>query len=202
MHVPKLYIDSRLMKRCFKSYRIIHHKDWKYEYHQNSKTSTGDIITNQNFLRSKVKVVAYCKRGHFRWGKISQKCWQDFSRGVIFTLLLPPISFIKAYGFYFHVGVIFAKTKAQKRENYPHAKISTFTVVPLERSIWKINCKIWMNKPAHFRVKIIICPNGTNNPPPPPQQQPLGHGQKFCEVSCPSKLPVKDNGLETNFCNV
>ena len=39
------------------------------------------------------------------------------------------ISFIKAYGFYFRVGVIFAKmTKSRKLENYPHGKISTFTV--------------------------------------------------------------------------
>ena len=71
----------------------------------------------------------YCKRGYFRWGKISRKCWQDISRGGNFHNATP-ISFIKAYGFYFRVGVIFAKkTKAQKRENYPHAKISTFTVL-------------------------------------------------------------------------
>ena len=23
----------------------------------------------------------YCKRGYFRWGKISRKCWQDISHG-------------------------------------------------------------------------------------------------------------------------
>ena len=71
----------------------------------------------------------YCKRGYFRWGKISRKCWQDSSRGGNFHETTP-ISFINAYGCYFRVGVIFAKknTKARKRENYPHAKISTFTV--------------------------------------------------------------------------
>ena len=36
---------------------------------------------------------SYCKRGYFRWGKISRKCWQGISRGVIFTVLLlfPPV---------------------------------------------------------------------------------------------------------------
>ena len=56
--------------------------------------------------------VAYCKRGYFRWGKISRKCWQDISRGGNFHDITH-ISYIKAYGFYFRVGVIFAKkTKA------------------------------------------------------------------------------------------
>ena len=63
----------------------------------------------------------YCKRGYFRWGKISRKCWQDISRGSNFQDT-NPFSFIKAYGFYFRVGVIFAKkTKAQKlppRKNF------------------------------------------------------------------------------------
>ena len=45
----------------------------------------------------------YCKRGYFRWGKISQKCLQDISRGGNFHDTAP-ISFIKADGFYFHVG--------------------------------------------------------------------------------------------------
>ena len=36
-------------------------------------------------------------------GKISQKCWQDISLGGHFYDTTP-ISFIKVYGFYFHVG--------------------------------------------------------------------------------------------------
>ena len=69
----------------------------------------------------------YCKR-YFRCGKISRKCWQDSSHGGNFHYA-NPISFIKVYGFYFRVGVIFEQKKnAQKRENYPHAKIATFTV--------------------------------------------------------------------------
>ena len=56
----------------------------------------------------------YCKRGYFRWGKISRKCWQDISHGGNFHDTTP-ISFIKVYGFYFRVGVIFAK-KAKARK--------------------------------------------------------------------------------------
>ena len=48
------------------------------------------------------------KRGYFREGNISQKCWQDISRGGNFHDITH-ISFIKAYGFYFRVMIIFAK---------------------------------------------------------------------------------------------
>ena len=69
----------------------------------------------------------YCKGGYFHWGKISRKCWQDISRGGNFHDTTS-ISFIKAYGFYFCVGVIFVKkTKARKTQKLPHVKISTFT---------------------------------------------------------------------------
>ena len=61
----------------------------------------------------------YCKHGYFRWGKISRKCWQDISRGVNFHDTTP-IPFIKTYGFYFRVGVIFMKkTKARKTWKLP-----------------------------------------------------------------------------------
>ena len=50
----------------------------------------------------------------FHWEKISWKCWKDISHGGNFHDTTH-ISFIKAYGFYFRVGVIFAKkTKARK----------------------------------------------------------------------------------------
>ena len=56
----------------------------------------------------------YCKRGYFRWGENSPKCWEDISRGGNFHDITH-ISFIKAYVFYFSMGVIFAKkTKARK----------------------------------------------------------------------------------------
>ena len=80
----------------------------------------------------------YCKRGYFHLGKVSRKYWQDISRGGNFHDTTP-ISFIKAYGFYFRMGVIFAKkAKAQKMPNYPHGKISTFTV---HRSGYNVNSK-------------------------------------------------------------
>ena len=44
--------------------------------------------------------IVYCKRGYFRWGKISWKCCQDISRGGNFHDTTP-IYFMKAYGFQF-----------------------------------------------------------------------------------------------------
>ena len=87
-------------------------------------------FTNKSLVNSSENIVAafqgmhvspanYCKRGYFRWGKISRKSCQDISRGGNFhdTTL---ISFIKAYGFYFRVGVIFAKTtKSRKTRKLP-----------------------------------------------------------------------------------
>ena len=70
-------------------------------------------------LQYSTNTVIYCKRGYFRWGKISRKCWQDISRGGNFHDTTP-ISFIKAYGFYFRVGVIFAKkTRSRKTRKLP-----------------------------------------------------------------------------------
>ena len=70
----------------------------------------------------------YYKRGYFRLGKISQNLGNTFHVGVIFTILLlfPKMS---------HLGFIFAWGKFLRRmqyrgkhKNYPHMKISTFTV--------------------------------------------------------------------------
>ena len=48
----------------------------------------------------------YCKcGGFFRSRKISRNCWQNISRGGNFHNTTP-ISFMKAYGFYFRVGVM------------------------------------------------------------------------------------------------
>ena len=69
---------------------------------------------------SKSSIISnYCKRGYFHWGKISRKCSQDISCGGKFHDSAP-ISFIKAYWFYFRVGVIFAKnTKMQITRKLP-----------------------------------------------------------------------------------
>ena len=51
----------------------------------------------------------------FAVGKFRENVGKTFHVGVIFTILPAPISFIKAYWFYFHVRVIFAKkTKTRK----------------------------------------------------------------------------------------
>ena len=82
----------------------------------------------------------YCKLGYFRWGKISRKCWQDLSRGGNFHDTAP-ISFIKAYGFFFAWGLFSRKRqKREKRKNYPHAKISTFTLNIILQSLLEITC--------------------------------------------------------------
>ena len=72
-----------------------------------SVLSRGSILSKQLHVFECIHVV-YCRRGYFRWGKFSRKCWQDISRGGNFHDSTH-ISFIKAYGFYFRVGVIFAK---------------------------------------------------------------------------------------------
>ena len=77
------------------------------------------------------KHILYTVHGHFCWGEISRKCWQDISRNFHDT---PPISFIEAYGFYFRMGVIFTKqTKARKMRKLPlrknfhvHSILTTF----------------------------------------------------------------------------
>ena len=69
--------------------------------------------------RGTVQLLYYCKRGYFRWRKISRKCWQDTSRGGNFHDT-NPFSFIKGYGFYFRVGVIFAeKANTRKTRKLP-----------------------------------------------------------------------------------
>ena len=77
--------------------------------------NTGSVNIQHLTLKSTTLThFLYCKCGYFCWGKMSWKCWQNISCGGIFHDSTP-ISFIKAYNFYFHVGVIFAKkTKAQK----------------------------------------------------------------------------------------
>ena len=78
----------------------------------------------------------YCKRGYFRWGEISRKCWQGISRGGNFHDTAP-ISFIKAYGFYgfnIPVGVIFAKkTKPRKKQKLlPPKNVHVYIIVKIQ----------------------------------------------------------------------
>ena len=94
-----------------------------YDKGRNSVEQNAIVHDNSDWslLRPQAPLLQspYCKRGYFRWGKISQKCWQDVSHGGNFHDT-SPISFIKAYGFYFRVGVIFAKkTRARKTRKLP-----------------------------------------------------------------------------------
>ena len=73
--------------------------------------SKGAQLCKKLFNRNEFK---YCKHGHFRWGKISRKCWQDLSRGVNFHNV-SSISLIKSYGFYFPVGEIFVKKTISRK---------------------------------------------------------------------------------------
>ena len=105
-------------------------------------------------LKSYAKIGNYCKRGYFCWGKISRNCCQDISRGGNFHDTTP-MSFIKAYGFYIRVGVIFAKkTKARKTRKLPPRENFHVYSIPKETSaylytIWKLElticaiCTLW-----------------------------------------------------------
>ena len=81
---------------------------------------------------------------------ISQKSWKDLLRGGNFHDTTP-ISLIKSYGFYFHAGEIFTRMHPQKRENYFHAKSTTFTV----RQLW-LRIILWGFIANRLEAKTII----------------------------------------------
>ena len=65
-----------------------------------------------------------CKCSHVRWGKISQKCWEDLSRRGN-SHDTTPISFIKSYWFNYRAGEISAKkTISQKTRKSQQGKIT------------------------------------------------------------------------------
>ena len=98
----------------------------------------------------------YCKRGYFHWGKISRKCWPGISRGGNFHDTTP-ISFITAYGFYFRVGVIFAKkTKARKTRKLPPRENFHVYSSPLEKGPHRpIMALPWIHHCADLAQKSI-----------------------------------------------
>ena len=103
-----------------------------------------------------LEYLGYCKRGYFPWGEISRKCWQDISHGGNFHDTTP-ISFIKVYGFYFRVGVIFAKkTTAKNAKITPTQKISTFTVVVVD-TLWADNMAQSCNKVLETPCRDMMC---------------------------------------------
>ena len=66
----------------------------------------------------------------FAGGKFREKCWRDITRGVIFHYTTP-ISFIKAYGFYFSRGGNFREEdKSAKKKNKkitPHENFHVYS---------------------------------------------------------------------------
>ena len=74
--------------------------------------------------------ITYCKRGYFRRGKISQKCWQDLSRRGNFHDI-SSISLIKSYGFFFPTGEIFAKKAISRktRKLPPRENVHVYSIV-------------------------------------------------------------------------
>ena len=105
-------------------------------------------------------IAYYCKRGYFRWGKISRKCWQDISRGGNFHDAAP-ICFIKAFGFYFRTGVIFAKkTKARKtRILTPRENFHVYSILYCNMSA-KIDLNFVVQKKKKFFKKFIESERG------------------------------------------
>ena len=97
-----------------------------------------------------ILIVSYCKHGYFRWGKISQKCWQDISRGGIFHETTT-ISFIKAYGFYFRVGVIFPEEDRSAK----NAKITPTRKFPrLQYCFTQYLWKAWWHQ--YFNILYLV----------------------------------------------
>ena len=88
---------------------------------------TGELSykADIDFIKHTVNVVI------FAGGKFRKKFWQHFSgRGNFHDAT--PISLIKAYRFYFHMGVYdFCEedNSVKNAKYYPHAKMSMFTVI-------------------------------------------------------------------------
>ena len=78
------------------------------------------IPVRLDYKESEIGRETYCKRGYFRWGKISRKCCEDLSRGGNLAMLL-----IKSYGFYFRVGE-FSRRETISRKN---AKITPMRTI-------------------------------------------------------------------------
>ena len=111
------------------------------------------LVQTKTFLKE------YCKCGYFRWGKILRKCWQDISREGNFHETTP-ISFINAYGFYFRVGVIFAKkTKARKTRKLPSRKNFHVYIT------WKLNSPNLLCLMQQFMLLCVTITAGKSKSP-------------------------------------
>ena len=65
-----------------------------------------------------VRGYEYCRRGYFRWKKISRKCWQNLTFGNNFhDTGTTPIFLIKSNGSYFRFGKLLATIKKEETDN-------------------------------------------------------------------------------------
>ena len=112
----------------------------------------GSLLSNFHDDRCKGKAITV-NVVIFAGGKFRENVRKIFHVGVIFTILL-------LFPSYRHIGFIFAwglfsrrRQKREKRENYPHAKISTFTVSNLNHFKWSLHCDLdlW---PLDLKIKI------------------------------------------------
>ena len=85
----------------------------------------------------------YCKCGYFCCGKILQNCWQDYLRWGNFHDT-NHVSFIKAYGFYFRVGVFSWRRQWRKktRKLQPCKNVHVYSMI---LNYWVDFCSIWFN---------------------------------------------------------
>ena len=100
----------------------------------------------------KTTIYSYCKRGYFCWGEI----WQDISRGCNFHEITP---IINEYGFYFRVGVIFAKKiKKQKTQTLPPRKYFHVYSIRIRKASYKnkTNHPISSNSHPSATANIVI----------------------------------------------
>ena len=127
-------------------------------------TSLHLMQVNCNFSTpfSLYKTVSlYCKRGYFGWGKFRENVGKTFHVGVTFTIF---------YSYFIQEGIwdLFSprRRKHETRKNYPHTKISTFTVChfvffPSDFiKIWSILYLLYavdLSIPVYLFCTILLC---------------------------------------------
>ena len=106
-------------------------KSWKLG--GRTDRQTDGQMRSKSIVPTLVSLVAvgFCKRGYFHWRKISRKCWQDITLGSNFHDTIP-ISFIKAYGFYFSRGGNFR----EEDKSAKNAKITPTRKIPRLQYSW------------------------------------------------------------------
>ena len=131
----------------------------------------GHIQTNNRTsetLYTLTVINKYCKRGYFRWGKISRKYGKDISIGGNFHYTTR-ISLIKSYGFNFRAGENFAKKaisrktrKLPPRENFHVYSMGNLIWIDYQVGIAYWNILVTYNKPKSQK-QTFLYPQLKNN---------------------------------------